>query len=122
MSAETAIYSVLSTITDCEFFPVQYPDPDTLPAAFGIYAKMGGESFSGLGGDSNVSRPRMQVSIYATSYGQVKSIEYAVKAAMKAANIAGTLVNVSASVPVDGFENETRYFYCHCDFYVWAIE
>lgn len=120
MIVESSLYAVLATVPGCEFYPVQYPDPVTIPDVFGIYAKVGGQSFNSLEGDSGISRPRMQVSIYATSYGTLKTIESAVNAAMIAANTARTLINVSSSVPVDGFEQETRRFYVHMDFYIWV--
>lgn len=120
MIVETDLYAVLATVPGCEFFPVQYPDPATIPEIFGVYAKVGGTSFQDIEGDIDTSQPRMQVSIYATSYGLLKETETAVNTAMKAANVAGTLRNYSASVPVDGFEQETRRFYVHMDFYIFV--
>lgn len=121
MSVEAKLYSVLSGVNGCTFYPVQLPDSvaTALPAVFGIYTKVGGTSIQNLEGDIDISRPRMQISIYATVYGTLKTIEAAVNAAMKAASVAGTLLNVSSSVPVDGFEQETRRFYTHMDFYCW---
>ena len=121
MLAEQGIYAALSTVPGCKFYPVQLPDADgTIPPVFGIYSKIGGQSFNSLDGDLNVSRARMQVSIYATTYNTLKTIEQAVNTAMQTANQAKLLVNVSSTVPTDGFEPETRRFYVHMDFYVWV--
>ena len=123
MIVEAAISAVLATVPGCEFWPVQLPDPDgTIPAVFGIYTKVGGPSFQDIEGDLALSQPRMQVSIYATSYGQVKALETAVNTAMDAANAAGTLQNYSASVPTDKYDPETKRYYIHMDFHCWAAE
>jgi hypothetical protein len=123
MIVEAALSSVLAAVPGCEFWPVQLPDPDgTIPDVFGIYLKAGGPSFQDIEGDIDLSQPRMQISIYATSYGRVKAIETAVNAAMAAANASGVLKNYSASVPADQFDSETRRYYIHMDFHCWSNE
>ncbi len=123
MLAEQGIHSVLATVSGCQFWPVQLPDPDgSVPDVFGIYSKVGGNSFNSLDGDLGFSRVRMQVSVYTTSYPALKTIESAVNTAMQAANLAGTLVNVISAVPIDGYETDSRRYFCHMDFYCWAAE
>jgi len=135
---EQKIDAILATVTGCTFWPVQLLNGDSaIPAAFGIYLKVGGTGFSDLAGDIDISRPRIQISVYACDYGTVKTLESAVMAAMKNANdlanaavdagqdpltATGALPNVSASVPVDGHDSDTQRFYVHLDFYCWVRE
>ena len=159
MNAEEKFNAILSPVFGGELYPVQLPDMDTAPEAYGIYLKVGGQNFNNLETTIDLCRPRMQVSIYATSYSAAKTLEKSVSDAMKASNtLAGALIdlgidpsaegidfdtisgqiddwdhlvdqcgknalpNVSAGVPVDGFEQETRRFYVHMDFHCWTVE
>ena len=126
MIAEKAIAAVLATVFGANVFPVWCPDPDGLApgvaGTFAVFLKVGGPSFQNLEGDIPTSRPRMQISIYSTSYADLKTRESAVNAAMLAAAQAGTLLNYSSSVPTDGFEQDSRRYFVHMDFYCWSQE
>lgn len=134
MYIEEALYSVLEPVFGNEIYPVRHPDPDGLISSvsdlFAIYTKIGGQSYNTFEGDSGLSRVRMQISIYSVDYDRLKIKEREVNAAMQAANEfsktsldkyneAGSLVNVSTSVPTDGYESDTKRFYIHMDFYCW---
>ena len=141
MIAEEKIAAILAAIPGCEFFPVKLREVDAqrigTSAPFGVYLKVGGEDFSTLQGDLDISRPRMQISIFTTDYATLKDLESAVTTAMRAANdaaqaaidagndpftAAGALQSISAGVPVDGEEPETDRYALHMDYYVWVRE
>lgn len=126
MIVEKAIATVLATVFGDNVYPVWCPDPDgslgAVAGTFAVYTKVGGASFQNLEGDIPVSQPRMQVSIYSTSYSDLKAKESAVNDAMQAANVARTLVNYSSSVPVDGYDQDSRRYFVHMDFYCWSEE
>ncbi|QXE85972.1 hypothetical protein KP003_16655 [Geomonas nitrogeniifigens] len=122
-----SLQSILADILDQsvfagELYYIQAPDAanaDDVVKTFGVFTIVGGASFQILEGDTDVSQPRVQVSIYSVDAQDLIAKVAAVNSAMKAASDAGTLKNYSASVPVDGFEQETRRYYSHMDFYCW---
>jgi hypothetical protein len=121
MTLHSSIDTVLSTVFSGEFNYIQRPDienVETLPDVFGLWMVVGGISRHTLEGDIEATQPRVQVSIYAINTISLIAMVEAVKTAMEGANIAGTLLNYSASVPVDGFDDETRRFYSHMDYYI----
>jgi hypothetical protein len=143
VTAEERIATILDApVFSGELYPVQVPDKDaarlaTAGTSYGVYTKVGGEAPVLLSGEGNIARPRIQVSVYATTNAQLKALESAVNVAMKAANVlandtieagndpyavATALLNNPASVPIDGFEQATRRYYCHMDFYAWVKE
>lgn len=136
MSIESKFYGILADTFNGELYPVRHPDPDgkksSVSDLFAIYLKIGGQSLNKLEGDAGVSRVRMQLSIYATDYDVLKTAEYGAIAAMRSANDAfnqsldtegtGALPNVTSTVPLDGYESDTKRFYTHIDFYCWAYD
>lgn len=139
ITAEEQIAAILDPVFNGELYPVVHPDPDgttgSVAQTYAIYAKIGGAVFTKLDGVACLSRVRMQVSIYSTSYADLKTKETAVNTAMEAANqlasttidahndpfdVLGALANVSSSVPADGFEDDTRRYFIHATFYCWG--
>ncbi len=138
MSLSESLYSILGSIFSDEFYPVVHPDPEgkavDVVLTYGIYNTVGGATFHTLEGVTDLRRPRVQISIYAIDYDDLKAKETAVAVAMKDANTItvaaidakedpfaaeGGLVNVPLAVPTDGFEKDTKRFYSHSEFYCW---
>lgn len=138
ISPEEKVGNILATIFGNEVYPVVHPDPDGLTESvtttFAIYSKVGGYSFNKLDGDAGMSRVRMQVSVYAPTYGELKDKEQAVNDAMEAANtvasqavdsgldpfeIDNAFSNISATVPTDGYDYDTKRFYLHMEYYTF---
>lgn len=138
MIIEQKINTVLSSVFNGELYPVRHPDPDgtesEVAKTFAVYIKIGGRSLQNLKGDTDLSKPRIQVSIYSIDYDELKEKEQAVNDAMKAANdtflalketgedfgeVANAIPNFSSSVPTDGFEADTKRYYLHMEFYCW---
>lgn len=138
MTIEETLSIILTPVFGDEIYPVVHPDPDGLESSvsdvYAVYTKIGGRRFNSLSGNSDLSRPRVQISIYSISYDELKTKEKDVEDAMKAANtlsnqaianaqdpfeIEGALPNVSATVPTDGEEEETKRYFTHLEFYCW---
>lgn len=140
MSVESKLYSILSSTFSNELYPVVHPDPDgtetEVAQLYAIFAKVGGAAFNTLNGTGDLERPRIQISIYGINFDDVITKEAAVKVAMKIANTVssqaidagndpfettGALPNIQVSVPSHGYESDTKRFYSHLEFYVWAV-
>lgn len=83
-----------------------------------------------MAGDTGLSRVRIQISIYSIDYTELKIKESQVNLAMQVANeladssldpysTLGALKNVSSTVPIDGYESDSKRFCTHMDFYCW---
>jgi hypothetical protein len=139
MSIESTLYSILQPIFVDELYPVVHPDPDGLEsevaALYAVYLKVGGAVFSNLKQDGNLTRPRIQISIYGIDFDEVGAKEAAVVSAMTAANLAasvaiksrldpltvvGALPNSAIGVPIDGYEKDTKRYVKHLEFYCWV--
>lgn len=102
---------------------------ESVAATYGVWFIVGGETFQTLQGDIDVSRPRIQISVFAVDSATLATTVAAVKAAMLTANALTdtqdpdtnelALHNNSASVPVDGYEEDTGRYYSFLDYYCW---
>ena len=139
LTVEEQLSTVLTPVFGTELYPIVHPDPDgtasTVANLYAVFTKIGGQSVNKLSGDDPVSRARMQISAFSIDYGSLNAAEQSMNAAMLAANvvantaisnqqnvfsIAGALANISSSVPTYGFEDETRRYYFHADYYIWT--
>ena len=138
MSMESKIYELLQPIFGDEVYPVIHPDPDgdqtEVATLYAIYSVVGGSTFGRLEGDSDLSRPRVQISIYGINFDNVVAKATSVIAAMRTANDVGnaavdngddalievgSLPNNILGVPIDGYERDTKRFVKHLEYYVW---
>jgi len=139
LTIEEKIAAILTPVFSDELYPVVHPDPDGLESSvsnlYAVYTKIGGRRFGNLEGDGNLRRTRVQVSIYSTSYGELKAKEAELEAAMLAANVlagqtidAGgdplevllALPNVAVAEPTDDYEPDTKRFVLHSEWYAWC--
>jgi hypothetical protein len=139
MNFEDTLGTILTGVFGNEIYPIVHPDPDgkkkSVSDLYAIYSIIGGTSFNKLNGSTGLSRPRIQVSIYATDYSDMKIKQRALEAAMDAANllasqcvdnqvdyvtVPGALPNVSVSVPTEDYELNTKRYFSHTDFYCWS--
>jgi hypothetical protein len=130
LTLQQKIDAILSAVFGGELYYIQHPDPDgsaaTVAQTYGVFTIIGGACYENLEGDTGVERPRIQISVYAVNSADLVSIVAAVNVAMAAASLLAqtsdpattvtALFNYSSSVPVDGFEEETRRYYSHMDF------
>ena len=134
-----SLYSILQPTFGTELYPICHPDPDGLQSSvaslYAIYTQVGGSVFSTLKNTDDLTRQRMQVSIYGLDYNIVKTKSLAVIAAMKTANanasqavanrtdpltVTGSLPNSMLHPGIDDYEANTKRFVKHLEFYCWA--
>ena len=139
MTAKEGIYKVLSNIFNGELYPVHHPDPDGLYNSvsddFAIYTKVGENTFNTLIGVTAEKQVRIQVSIYSVNHDKNEQLVTFMNQAMIAANdvfiaahelgndpyeTEGALANRPIPGSFDDFDNESRRFVTHSDFYVWS--
>ena len=134
MDIQQHVYSILGqSVFHGELYYIQHPDPtgsaEQVVQTYGVFSIVGGECFDNLEGDTGIDRYRIQISVYTVDTSTLVVAVAAVNTAMRAAAVlaqtkdpetmAAACFNYSASVPVDGFEQETKRFYSHMDFYAW---
>lgn len=136
---EDQLYTILSPTFGTEIYPVVHPDPDgelgSVSDIYAVYSVIGGSKNTTLETTVELTRVRVQISIYGTDYTEFKTKQRAVEAAMIAANlvasnlaalnqepfeVAGALANVEISQPSEGFESDTKRFFTHTEFYCWS--
>ena len=137
MTIETQIYSILTSVFDGEIYPVVHPDPDGSEVAdlFAIYLIVGGSIFQTIKKDSNLRRPRVQISIYGIDYDVVSLYSVNVISKMNESNltsiesiknnidpltISACLPNTLIGEPIDGYEKDTKRYVKHLEFYCWV--
>jgi hypothetical protein len=136
---ENQLNTVLTSVFGNEIYPISHPDiigdVDSVTNMFAVWSIVGGQSFNKLDGDSDMSRPRVQVSIYSNDYTEMKAAQRSTDVAMQAANllasqsvdahtdsfeVVGAISNVSVGVAQEGREDDTRRFFCHNEYYCWS--
>lgn len=134
-----SIYTILQPIFGDELYPLVHPDPNgeinSVANLYAIYAQVGGTAFNTLKNTDYLTRQRIQVSIYGTSYNDVRLKSSYVKNAMKAANAAasaavasridpltatGSLPNSAIGDGIDDYESNTKRFVKHLEYYCWS--
>lgn len=137
---EEQLNTILTPVFGNEIYPIVHPDPDGLQSSvsnlYAVWTIVGGPKIKKLDGNSNVSRVRVQISIYSIDYTEMKSKQREVDSVMQAANelasqavdlkqdvfeILGALSNVSESVPLEGREDDTKRYFSHSEFYCWSV-
>lgn len=138
---ENQLTTILTPVFGNEIYPIVHPDPDgtisEVSNLYGIFSVIGGPSFNKLDGDANISRARIQISVYSIDYTEMKAIQRAVNVAMESANevakqcvdnrtdvfeTVGALANVSMSLPQEGREEDTKRYFSHAEYYGWIGE
>lgn len=138
MSMESVLHGLLEPVFGNEIYPVVHPDPDgdqtEVATLYAIYTVVGGSTFGRLEGDSDLARPRVQISIYGINFDNTLAKASAVRVVMQAANEAanaaiangddpltevGSLPNIILGVPMDGYEKDTKRFVKRLEYYVW---
>lgn len=140
MNIKGRVYFVLAPVFGDDLYRGFLPDKDAerlakTGGAFGVLSTVGGQSYQSIEGDIDLTQPRVQLSIFTTSEADRERLQAAVDAVMKTANQAalttlqtggdplatdGAILNYSPSVPVDGYDSETRRYYVHMDFICWS--
>ena len=119
----TTLYGLVGS----RIYPLRLPQGATLPAI--RYQRISTPRYHAMGGDSNLSSPRMQLDIFAETYGSAKAVSEALR--KKLQNFSGTMgttsVNVSnvAVLLLDQSENteeDTKHTRIRMDFSIYHDE
>ena len=138
MTISSKLYFIISPAFNGELYPVVHPDPDGLSSSVGalyaVYNIVGGANFPTLKTDSDLERPRVQISIYGINFDDVEAKQLAVMAAMRYANAlanqaiknrldpltaVGALPNSLVGSPMDDYEKDTKRYVKHLEYYCW---
>jgi len=133
MTLQKKIAAILdAAVFGGKLFYLQAIDIAPTVKTFGVFSIIGGQVFTDIEGEEKARQPRVQVSVYSSDATEFIAKVGAVETAMAAATVsaigmsaetlaetATALLNSPASVPVDGFEPETRRYFAHLDFYCW---
>lgn len=139
IALEDQLNTIFKPIFGDEVYPIVHPDMDGLSDSvtntYCVWSLSGGTTFEGLEGTAKLARVRVQVSIYATDYSQMKIASKAVIDSMDVANaqasenidnrinhfnVSGSLVNTLIAPPDEGIESDTKRFFAFVSFYCWA--
>jgi hypothetical protein len=114
MNVQLQLAALLTGATDAgmEVHPVIAPDSATTP--YIVYQRVSGNSENVLSGDSGLVNTRMQIDIYADTYGAAVTIARQIDVLMAA----WILQNVSV-LSQDGYEDAVKLFRITSDFSIW---
>jgi hypothetical protein len=113
MTIEATIQSVLGALVTGRCYPMIAPDKTVKP--YVVYQVISNVPEVTLDGVTDTENRRVQVDIYDRSYGAVKTLELAVKAAMEAA----TFINIPLSSR-ETYETDTQLYRVSIDYSIWT--
>lgn len=113
MSAELTIQTALAALVAGRCFPLTAPDPVVKP--YVIYSVISDVTENSLDGDSGLSLKRVQVDIYSTTYGGVKTLAATVKSSFTVA--IPQSIHLSSQ---DLYEPDTQLYRITMDFSFWS--
>ena len=123
MSVEADLYAYLSTyaglteLVGTRVYPLVAPQ--AVKESYCTYQKISpGRKYS-HGGFSNLSRPRIQVNCYATTYAQAKAIAVQVIAAVEAWPGASNIQAAFVENEIDMYDPDTELYQVPVDFFVY---
>ncbi len=125
------IDAILTGIFAGEIYYIQHPatDGSEVAGTYCVHSIISGDPLQDIEGDIEATQIRVQISIYTVNSSDLIAKAAAVTLAMRAAAILAqsndpettetALFNYSAAAAFDGYEEETKRFFSHLDFYCW---
>lgn len=113
MEIEGLIQAQIAPLTTGRCYPLTAPDPVVKP--YLVFSVISDVQMNGLDGFAGLSNRRVQIDVYATSYGASKTLASAVKTSMSTA--AFTNSHLSSQ---DLFEPDTQLYRVTMDFSIWS--
>ena len=114
MAVEGDIQTVLGALVANRCYPLIAPQETASP--YIIYQVISTVPETSLDGPTGTNRRRVQVDVYADTYGAAKVLEQSIGAAMQAADF--TNLPLSAT---DLFESEVQLYRVTMDFAIWTM-
>jgi hypothetical protein len=113
MAIEGTIQTALAALVTGRCYPLIAPDKVVKPyIVFQVVSNVPSVSLDGPNGTEN---RRVQIDLWGKSYGEVKALEVAVKAAM----VSASFVNVPLSTG-DLYESDTQLYRVTMDYSIWS--
>lgn len=109
---ETEIFDTLKDLVGERCYPLTMPQSPTYPAI--VYARQASTPQYRLEGGASLTQVRMEVSCFARTYDEVKSLADDARLAMEGAGFKGTLI-----FDMDVYEPDVKLYQVMMDFYVW---
>lgn len=109
---ESSIYAAIKSLAGGRVYPMVLPDTATLPAI--VYQRISSVPVTSLNGDSGLESVRIQVSVWATTYKEAKTLSATVKSTLNA-----TTLKIVSDGDSDDYEPETKRFRVLADYLVW---
>ena len=110
---EGLIQAQIAPLVTGRCYPLTAPDTVTKP--YLVFSVISDVQVNHLEGFAELSNRRVQIDVYATSYGASKSLAIAVKAAMSTAVFTNTHLSSQ-----DLFEPDTKLYRVTMDFSTWS--
>lgn len=129
MLLEEGLYSYLvsapgvAALVGTRVYPLVLPQASPVPAI--IYSRVGGPRVKALAAPPGVQRARVQLSVFATSYAEVKAVAEALRLALdghRGSWGAGQVQAVSLVSENDLFGGDSLMYHVAQDYEVWADE
>jgi hypothetical protein len=113
MAIEGDIQTILAALVSGRAYPMVAPDPVTKPyIVYQIISDVMENTLKGYAGKSN---KRVQVDVYHTSYGAVKTLMESIRSAMAASAIKNLHLSTQ-----DLYESEVQLYRISMDYSVWS--
>ena len=113
MTTEGLMQAQLAPLVTGRCYALVAPDPSVKP--YIVYQVISDVQVNSLDGFSGLSNKRVQVDVYATSYGASKTLASSAKTAMS--NAAFSNIHLSSQ---DLYENDTQLHRTSMDFSIWS--
>lgn len=114
MNVQQQLAALLTGATDAgvEVHPVIAPD--MVPKPYIVYQRVSSNSENVMSGDSGLVNTRMQIDVYALTYGQAVAIARQIDVLM-----AGWVLQNVSVLSQDGYEDAVKLFRISNDYSVW---
>lgn len=109
---ESSIYNALKSLAGGRVYPLVLPDITILPAI--IYQRVSSVPINSLDGDSGLDSVRMQISTWAATYKEAKTLSASVRSALDSSTM-----KIVTENDTDDYEPETKRFRVITDYVVW---
>jgi hypothetical protein len=114
MSTEGDIQTVLASLVSGRCFPIIAPDETAKP--YITYQVVSNIPETTLDGPTGTENRRLQIDVFDTTYGAVKTLEATIKSTMASAAI----VNIPLSTG-DLYEGDTQLYRVTMDYSIWTV-
>lgn len=111
-AVENLIYNAIKNLANGNVYPIVLPDTSSLPAI--VYQRISSLPVNSLDGDSDLDSVRIQISVWANTYNEVKELSSVVRITLN-----DSVLKLVTENDTDDYEPETKRFRVLTDYVVW---